>query len=227
MNKKNVVRWIVFFVAIPLVIVAGFTLFKDRQYAFVSAFVALLSCVPFFLAFDKKEKDVSQRLMLLAVTVTVAVLGRFVFAFIPFFKPVTAIIIIFAIYFGPDIGFLCGAFTALISNFYFGQGPWTPFQMFTWGIIGLFAGLAAKHIRDNRFNMVAYGVFGGVLYSLLMDVWTVIWFDGTFNPARYVAVFIAALPVTAMYAISNGVFLLVAMKPVGKKLDRIKTKYGL
>lgn len=60
---------------------------------------------------------------------------------LPNFKPCSAIIIITAVAFGPEAGFLTGALTAFVSNFIFGQGPWTPWQMFTWGLVGFLAGI--------------------------------------------------------------------------------------
>jgi len=60
-----------------------------------------------------------------------------------------------------------------------------------------------------------------------MDIWTTLWADGGFNIARYLASAVTALPITATYAISNIIFLLLLSKPFGRKLNRLKTKYGL
>lgn len=82
----------------------------------------------------------------LAVMAALGVVGRTVFQLIPLpnFKPVSAIVIITAIAFGPEAGFMTGALTAFVSNFIFGQGPWTPWQMFCWGMIGFVAGRLQK-----------------------------------------------------------------------------------
>ena len=130
-------------------------------------------------------------------------------------------------YFGCEAGFLTGALSAVISNFYFGQGPWTPFQMFSWGIVGLIAGLVAEHLKKCSLLLSGYGILSGVLYSFLMDIWTVLWEDGYFNLSRYLAALVSAIPFTAVYAVSNVVFLLLFARPIGKILDRIKTKYAL
>ena len=81
--------------------------------------------------------------------VALSVTGRF----IPFFKPVTALTVLTAVYLGGEAGFLCGALSAVISNFWFGQGPWTPFQMLAWGMIGLFAGLLASPLKRSRIRL--------------------------------------------------------------------------
>ena len=211
---------------VPVVIVLGASLFSDKQYAFVSLCVAVLACVPFFLRFERRTDD-TRRLVLVAAMVALAVVGRILCAPLPGFKPVTALVVITALYFGSEAGFMTGALSAVISNFYFGQGPWTPFQMFSWGIIGLLAGLFARRLRQSRIWLSAFGVLAGVLYSLLMDIWTVFWTDGYFNLTRYIAAVGSAAWFTAVYAVSNVIFLMLFAKPIGKILDRISVKYGI
>lgn len=211
---------------IPAVVLGGALIFRDRQYAYITLCVAVLSCLPFFLHFERSANDV-KRLILIAVMVALSVAGRMLFAPLQHFKPVTALVIITAMYFGSEAGFLTGALSAVLSNFYFGQGPWTPFQMFSWGMIGFFSGLLAPLLRRSRIALCIWGGIGGVLYSFLMDIWTVLWADGYFNLPRYFAAIASAVPVTAVYVVSNVLFLLVLAKPIGKLLARMKTKYAL
>ena len=226
MNRKKIVEYSLFFLAIPLTIVLGVVLFKDRQYSFISMSIVILSCIPFFMSFERKE-NTTKELVLLAALVAVSVTGRFVFSPIPHFKPVTAIVIIAGIYFGYEFGFLCGALSAVISNFIFGQGPWTPFQMFAWGMVGLFAGLLSKPLIKNRVLLLIYGALAGCIYSCLMDIWTTLQMDGIFNLNRYLAAIITAIPTMIIYVISNVIFLFFLAKPIGDMLQRIKIKYGL
>ena len=156
-----------------------------------------------------------------------SVAGRVLFAAIPGFKPVTALIVLTAMYFGPQAGFMTGALSALLSNFYFGQGPWTPMQMLAWGMVGFLAGLFAKRLQKSRVSLILYGAFAGVLFSFVMDIWTVLWWDGGFNAARYAAAIVSSAGFTAVYAVSNVVFLLVLAKPVGRVFARLQQKYGL
>ena len=165
--------------------------------------------------------------LLLALLLAISSAGRFAFAWIPAFKPVTAVTVLSAMYLGPESGFIVGALSALVSNFYFGQGPWTPFQMFAWGFLGFLAGLLSRPLRKSKAWLCLYGIWAGLLYSLIMDVWTTLWADGTFVLDRYLAACASALPFTVMYAASNVVFLLILGGPVGEKLQRIKEKYGL
>ena len=60
-----------------------------------------------------------------------------------------------------------------------------------------------------------------------MDIWTVLWADGRFNLTRYLAALVSAAPFTAVYAVSNVIFLMLFARPIGKILERIKTKYAL
>lgn len=226
--KKVWFNYLLYLVFIPLTILCGVVFFDDRKYVFISFMVVLLLFVPVFRSFEEKEST-TRYLVVLAVMIALSVVGRFLFAAIPGFKPVTAIVIITAIYFGAEAGFLVGALTALISNIYFGQGPWTPFQMFSWGLIGFLAGLPfiRGKLRMQKPLLLLYGAFGGVIFSLLMDIWTVLAIDGTFNVKRYVAAVSLSLPFMVTYAVSNVIFLLLTMKPIGDKLERIKIKYGI
>lgn len=223
---KKVVTIILLCVLIPAVVIGGAILFRDRFYIWLAVLVAILSCVPFLYAFERRDTT-SKELMVLAVMIALSVIGRIVFAGIPGFKPVTAITIIVALSFGGEAGFLVGSLSAAVSNFYFGHGPWTPFQMFAWGIIGLLAGLLRKPLQKSRILLCVFGALAGVAYSLTMDVWTVLWSEGTFVLKGYLAAVAAAFPQTVVYAVSNVVFLLLLAGPVGKKLERIKKKEGL
>ena len=214
-------------IAVPLTAVLGVVAFGGERYDLTILAAAFLCCVPFFLSFESRRPK-ARELVLIAVMTAFSVAGRFVFAVIPFFKPVTAIVIISAVYFGPQAGFMTGALSAVISNIYFGQGAWTPFQMLCWGLIGFAAGLLGRRgLLERSAPLCVFGVLAGAFYSVVMDVWTVLSADGTFNTERWLAAVLAALPVTAVYCASNAVFLLVLRKPLGNRLQRLKTKFGL
>lgn len=226
MNKSKISSGLIFLLVIPLIILLGYTLFSGKEYAFIIMVVTLLSMVPFFLSFERGELD-SRKIIIVAVMIALSVVSRLIFAVTPGFKPVTAMVIITALYFGPEAGFMTGALTPMISNLYFSQGPWTPFQMLIWGLIGFFAGMFQKRLQKTLPMLLVYGAFSGVIYSLLMDVWLVLWYEGTFNLLRYQVAVVAALPTMAIYGFSNIVFLLLLQKPLGVKLNRLKTKYGV
>ena len=124
MKAKKWVSCIVLCLLTPAVVVGGTLLFAEKQYAWISLCIALLACVPFFLHFERKSGS-TQTLILIAAMVALSVVGRILFTPLPGFKPVTAMVVLTAVYFGSEAGFMTGALSAVISNFWFGQGPWT------------------------------------------------------------------------------------------------------
>ena len=213
------------FVAIPAVVLCFALLSSGDNYALASLLVTLLALVLFSCGFERRKTG-TRRMILVAVMTALSVVGRFVFMAIPGFKPITALVVITAMYLGGEAGFLTGALSALISNFYFSQGPWTPFQMLSWGLLGLLAGFLARPLKRSRVLLSVYGIFAGVAYSFIMDVWTVLWYNGGFKPALYVAALGTALPYTIAYAVSNVIFLNLLARPFGEKLERVRIKYG-
>lgn len=224
---RTVFSFGIYLVLIPLVIFMGVKLFADRKYNIISIIIAFLACVPFFIGFEK-GKTGARELVVIAVMTAISVLGRLIFAPIPGFKPVTAVVIITGIAYGMQAGFVTGSLSAIVSNIFFGQGPWTPFQMFVWGFLGLLAGLIFKcGKKPNMIVLMVVGVIGGVLFSVMMDIWSVLNIDEMWNWSRYLALLISSLPFMAIYAVSNVVFLFLLTNPFLQKLNRVKDKYGL
>ena len=173
------------------------------------------------------RRDEPVFITLTAVMTALSVVGRIAFAPFAGFKPCTAVIIIAGLTLGADSGFFCGAFTALVSNIYFGQGLWTLYQMFSWGVIGLAAGLAAGFLLRHKAALYAYALMSGCLYSLLMDVFSTLWEDGFFNPVRFAALTATTVPYTISYAVSNVVFLLLIGDKMIFSIDRVRKRYGI
>lgn len=194
----------------------------EKQYAAISFSVAVMAGVLFATGFEQKKTG-TRRLVLASVMTALAMLGRL----FPVFKPMTAVIILASLYLGAESGFLIGAMTAVLSNFYFGQGPWTPFQMMSLGIIGFLSGKLSWILIKNRIALCFFGVLSGILYSFLMDLWTMFWYGEGFQMGRYLAALWTAVPYTISYAFSNLLFLLLLAKPFGDKLGRIKLKYAV
>ena len=149
-NRKNLISALILLIGIPVIMAVGFLIFGGKRYAFISAGIAVLSCVPFFMSFERNSDNNSVKLVIISVMTALSVAGRVLFSMLYGIKPVTAIIIIAALYLGSEAGFMTGSLTALVSNFFFGQGIWTPFQMFTWGLIGFIAGIFSEKLKKNR-----------------------------------------------------------------------------
>ncbi|MBP5255199.1 MAG: ECF transporter S component [Lachnospiraceae bacterium] len=216
----------VLFLLIPAAVFAGLFVFREKSYTWISLCVAVLSLVPLLVRFERRE-SAAMELTVIAVMAALSAAGRFIFAWVPGFKPVTAIVMISGAYLTGEAGFVIGALSAVVSKFYFGQGPWTPFQMFAWGLTGYLSGVLSKPLRQNRVLFAAAGALCGVFYSLVLDVFTSVWADGVLDLPRYISVAVSSLPTTLEYAVSNVVFILLLEKPIGKKLTRVRTKYGL
>ena len=145
-----------------------------RQY-YLIAIVMIFLAVLFFLWSFEKRKPQTREIVMLAVLTAMAIVGRLIFFMTPQFKPCAAVIIITAVMLGKEAGFLCGCLTAFISDFFFGQGPWTPWQMFAFGIIGLVSALifsgAGKRLIENRLFISVYGFFiTFVLYGMIASI---------------------------------------------------------
>ena len=219
---RDTLRIVLPFIVMPALVLLGAVVLREKQHLIVSLGMACMALL-FFLTGFEKRKTGGRRMVIVSVMTALCIVGRF----IPLFKPVTALTIITAMYLGGEAGFLVGALAAALSNFYFGQGPWTPFQMLAWGFIGLIAGWMADPLKAHRWLLLAYGVLAGAAYSLIMDVWNVLWYAGSLDWSLYAASVATALPHTILYAASNLAFLYFLARPFGEKMERVKLKYGV
>src|SRR5262249_35130159 len=73
----------------------------------------------------ERSRPPSQVVALVAALAALAIAGRIAFAPIPNVKPTTDIVLLAGYALGGAPGFAVGALSGLVSNFWFGQGPWT------------------------------------------------------------------------------------------------------
>ena len=228
MKKTTLATLLVSVVLIPLTLYLGMQL-PGRGYYLTGTLLILEILLPFFLSFEGRKPQ-ARELVLLAVLCAIAVASRAAFAWIPNFKPVFAIIMIAGVAFGPQSGFLVGAITAFASNFIFGQGPWTPWQMAAFGVAGLVAGLVTKRkwIGKKPLELAFFGIFCVVLIvGPLLDTCSVFTMLTTFTPASVLAIYGAGVPTNLSQGVCTFLTLLLLSKPFLEKLDRIKLKYGI
>jgi len=214
---------------VPLTIWAGIALFDDRKYYLISLTVIAELSVPFFLLFEKRRPQ-AREIVLIAALCAIGVIGRAAFFWLPQFKPVAALIIISAVALGAERGFLIGALTCFASNLFFGQGPWTLWQMFAFGLIGFFAGLIfrSRKLSESRLAVCIYGFLSVIiLYGGILNPAAEIMFQGYLTPQMLIASYIAGLPFDLIHAAGTVIFLWIAAKPMLLKLDRIKKKYEI
>ncbi len=215
-------------------IFAGSMLGGDRVYYVISVLVAIYALVPFFVGFERRKPQLRE-LVVIAVLIALGVIGRQAFFMLPQMKPVLAISIIAGASLGPGAGFLVGAMIAFVSNFFFGQGPWTPWQMMALGLAGMFAGLIfqkwnrreRKPSRLHKISACVFGLLSGYFYGLVVDLWTLFGYTEKPSLSAYLIVKSTAVWFDTVLAISTFVFLWVLYAPMIKKLNRIKLKYGM
>ena len=227
MKKSHITTLIVFLVVIPLTLVLGGRL-PGRAYYVTSTLVIVELLIPFFLAFEGRKPQ-ARELVVLAVMCALAVAGRVAIP-IPSFKAIFAIIMITGIAFGPESGFLVGAISALASNFFYSQGPYTPWQMMAYGAGGMLAGFLFAKKRLPRKPLVM-GVFGFLAVAFfvgpLLDTCSVFLVLSKISLKGAMAFYVSGFAVNINQAIATGTVLLLLGKPLLDKLDRIKTKYGI
>lgn len=227
--KRTYAAMMSILVMIPLTIYIGVYYLDDRKYYFISLLIIIETILPFVLVFESK-KPKARELIIIAVLCAMGVAGRSAFFMLPQFKPVVAIVIIAGIAFGGETGFLVGAVTGFVSNMFFGQGPWTPWQMFAFGIIGFLAGTLFKKGILRR-NKIALTLFGGLstffIYGGIMNPASVLIFQNKPTKEMFYLAYLRGIPFDIIHATATVVFLWILSKPMLEKLDRIKIKYGL
>ena len=196
--------------------------------ALLTLLAVCAALVPFFLRFET-ERPKPREMMPVVVLSAVAAAGRILFASVPNVKPVTAIVILCGVCFGRQSGFLCGALAAFCSNLFFGQGPWTPWQMYAWGLTGFLAGVweAAGVVRRFRGAVYGYGVLAALLFGVIMDSWYVVGFVTPLTWQGALAGYAAGVPSTLTHAGATLVFLLLLYAPWRRMLLRIRLKFGI
>ena len=229
LSKRTIASMFLILILIPVTIWIGITLFDDPKYFVISLAIAVYCMLPFFLIFEGRKPQ-ARELLTIAVLVAIAVAGRAAFFMVPSFKPVVAVTIISAVCFGAESGFLVGALSMLSSNMLFGQGPWTPWQMFAAGIIGFLAGILFQKgwLKARKISLCIYGFLATVfIYGGIMNPASLVMTSYAITKRNLLAIYMSGLPVDLVHASATVIFLWVASKPMIEKLERIKVKYGM
>ena len=210
MKKSNLVTLLVCFLLIP------------------GTLIIIELMIPFFMAFEGRKPQ-ARELVVIAVMCAIAISGRVAIP-IPNFKATFALIMLAGIAFGPEAGFMVGAITAFASNFFYGQGSYTPWQMFGYGAGGMLAGFAFAKNRLPRkpWVMAAFGFFAVILWvGPLLDCSHIFLMITNINWASVAATFVSGFYVNVSQAICTVLVMLLFGNPLLEKLDRIKIKYGM
>ena len=204
------------------------TIFGLRGYYISATIMSLSLVVALILSFERSDNN-ALKLALISVMSALCIVGRIAFIAIPMVKPVAALVIISGIALGPQAGFVVGSMTMLISNFMFSQGPWTLWQMFSFGLLGFISG-AIFYNREKIQNRFVLAVYGLLIYVFVCG--PILDLSGVFGymaPTKSSLATTLALgfPVNLTAGISTFVLLILISPSLLKKLKRVKIKNGI
>ncbi len=201
---------------------------KNVNYYIASAVILALSMLPFFIRFERRKAS-AREITLTATLIALAVVSRAVFYLVPQVKPIAAVVIVSAVCLGPESGYTVGAFSAFVSNFIFGQGPWTPFQMAALGTVGLISGLLFYKKEAKRIWLAVSGfLLTFVLYGMIVDISTIlVMYGNRVTLGAIASVYAAGATFSLVFGISTALFLFLFAKPFIAKITRVIEKYGI
>ena len=227
MKKSHIATLLIFLIAIPATLVLGIQL-PGKWYMLTISLVIAEILIPFFLAFEGRRPQ-ARELVIMAVMCALAVAAR-VAIVIPNFKAIYGIIMIAGMALGPEPGFLVGAIAAFVSNFFRGQGIWTPWQMLAYGGCGMLMGFLFRKGKLPRKPLVM-GILGFALVLCfagpLLDTCNLFMMPIEMNLPSILAMYGMGVSVNVSQGISTFIVLFLLGKPLLGKLDRIRQKYGM
>ena len=216
-------------ISVPSIIFGCFKLIDGKQYYLASALIVVLALGALFFSTEKKKLS-TRELVSIACIVALAVAGRAVMFMLPQVKLTCAIVILAAISFGPNVGFLCGSLSMLVSNIFFGQGTHTPFQMFGMGLVAFLCGLMFYNNRLGR-NRLIVALVGGFLcfavYGFIVDSSSALFFSSPLSLKTVMPIYISGISFNAIHGVSTFVFLLITTPYIKDTFDRLAKKYEL
>ena len=212
--------------AVPAVMAAAL-LAGIEQAALAMLVVVALVLALFFAGYETSRPGLRQ-IMPTLVLAALAAAGRILFGPIPDFKPVSAIAIVAGAALGRRSGFVVGAVAALVSNFFFGQGSWTPWQMYAWGLVGYLGGvLSDRGALERAWALYAWGFVSALMYGAVLNGYYVLGFVRPLTWPAVVAAYAAGAPLDIVHGIATAGFLAVIWLPWGRAIRRVVAKYDL
>ncbi|WP_288530560.1 ECF transporter S component [uncultured Secundilactobacillus sp.] len=204
------------------------TFFNGDQHYLMLSFICLAaSMLPFYWHFETRESE-AREIVFLAVLATVAALGRVAMAAVPDVKPTSFVVVMTGLTLGPEAGFIVGSTSAVVSNLFLGQGPWTPWQMFAWGAMGISAGLIRNFkIAHNRYFLATLGLIYGFLFGWIMDLWYVMVYVQPLNIKTFIAAYLASFYFDLAHGVTTAILLYLFYQSWYRIITRFKYKYGL
>jgi energy-coupling factor transport system substrate-specific component len=194
------------------------------NWGLMAILLALLAILAFFFKFESVAQGSKEIALVSMLAATSAVL-RIPFAAIPSFQPCTFLIICSGYVFGPISGFMVGAMTPLISNFFLGQGPWTLYQMLAWGLVG-YGAAYLRRFNLGRKGLIIVGVICGFIFGFLTNIYFWLYFAYPLTLSTLIFAQLSSLWFDASHAIGNAIFLgLFGVRTIAI-LERYKKRFS-
>lgn len=192
----------------------------------LTSFVILAVVLLGGFAWYERSRPPSQVVALVAALAALAIAGRIAFAAFPNVKPTTDIVVFAGYALGPAPGFAVGALAGLVSNFWFGQGPWTPWQMAGWGMCGVMgAGLALGVRNAGRLSLAAVCGLAGIAYGVLLNFSLMATYGGELSLERFLTLEARAIPFDVAHVVGNIAFALLAGPAMVRMLVRFRQRF--
>ncbi len=193
----------------------------------LASFTLLGAALVIGFAWYERTHPSARVLALIATLAALAALGRVAFAPIPSVKPTTDIVLIAGYVLGGAPGFAVGAVAALTSNVFFGQGPWTPWQMLAWGGVGaggaLLARVAGREL--GRAWLTAACAVAGLAYGAVMNFSLWVTFAGDHTLDKLTGYYVTSLPFDIAHAVGNAIFCLAFGPALVRALRRFRARF--
>lgn len=177
-------------------------------------------------AWYERARPSAKVLALVATLAALAALGRIAFAPLPSVKPTTDIVLLAGYVLGGAPGFVVGSVAALASNVFFGQGPFTPWQMAAWGGVGVFGALLARLFGRNlgRWPLAGACALAGLAYGAFLDLHLWVMYSGEHSMSEYLVMAGRGLPFNLGHAAGNIVFCLAFGPLLVRALQRYRDR---
>lgn len=222
MKNKNIgfiIMWLVLIVGL----ITTVTIFSENY--IMGFFIMILGLLILVFYIFEQEEIVIDKLVLIGILSSLSSVGRVLLGSIPSVQPSSFIIICSGIGFGKEIGMMVGILTALSSNLVLGQGPWTPWQMFLWGLMGYLSGVLSKVLKRRKIFLILYGFIWGFVFGWIMNIWMITGYSSEINREIFILSCISSFYFDLAHSLSNVILIKIAGDKISRIFERLRNKY--
>jgi energy-coupling factor transport system substrate-specific component len=196
----------------------------SEAYVWISLYVIIVAMIPFYVRLEMKAWN-HRHMIIIAMMAAIAAASRIPFASLPSVTPTSFVIIASALVLGAEAGFLIGATAAFVSNIMLGQGPWTPWQMFAWGMMGFTAGLLSNSVLRTVTSRLLFGFIWGFVFGWLMNISYIVGFVDGLSWHALLTAGVLSFYFDLIHGLTNVILLIAFGKGWMRVLNRYKQKY--